>query len=62
MTQKLLIRNRNVFVQEEQILQPINQSINIFNVLGANWNPTDKKFQFSEFIQSKFASYMQSIP
>ena len=24
--------------------QSINQSINIFNVLGGNWDPTDKKF------------------
>jgi hypothetical protein len=25
-------------------MQSTNQSINIFNVLGGNWDPTDKKF------------------
>ena len=42
---------------------PVNQSINVFNVLGGNWDPTDRKeVQFSEFIQIRFVSYMQSIP
>ena len=36
----------------------VNQSINMFNVLGGNWDPTDKKF--SEFIQTTFASYAVS--
>ncbi len=32
----------------------INQSINIFNVLGGNWDPTDKKF-------SSVNSYRQDL-
>ena len=42
--------------------QSINQSINMFNDLGANWDPTDNKVQFSEFIQTRFASHTQSVP
>ena len=34
--------------------QSINQSINIFNVLGGNWDPTDKKF-------SSVNSYRQDL-
>ena len=37
-------------------------SINIFNVLGGNWDLTDKKFSSVKFIQTRLASYMQSIP
>jgi len=33
---------------------PINQSINVFNVLGGNWDPTDKKF-------SSVNSYRQDL-
>ena len=32
----------------------INQSINMFNVLGGNWDPTDKKF-------SSLNSYRQDV-
>ncbi len=32
----------------------LNQSINIFNVLGGNWDPTDKKF-------SSLNSYRQHL-
>ncbi len=42
--------------------QSVNESINNYNVLEGNWDLKDKKVQFSEFIQSKSASYMQSIP
>ena len=38
--------------------QSSNQSINKFDVLGCN----RQEVQFSEFRQTKFASYMQSIP
>ncbi len=34
--------------------QSINQSINIFNVLGGNWDPTDKRF-------SSVNSYRQDL-
>jgi hypothetical protein len=34
--------------------QSINQSINVFNVLGGNWDPTDKKF-------SSVTSYRQDL-
>ena len=37
----------------------IDYSINILAVLGGKWKPTDK--YFSESMQTKFASYMQSI-
>ena len=37
----------------------IDYSINILAVLGCKWKPTDK--YFSESMQTKFASYMQSI-
>ena len=40
----------------------INQSFNIFDVLGGNWNPTDKKFSSVYSKETRFASYMQSIP
>ncbi len=35
-------------------LHAINQSINVFNVLGGNWDPTDKKF-------SSVHSYRQDL-
>ena len=35
-------------------LETINQSINVFNVLGGNWDPTDKKF-------SSVNSYRQDL-
>ena len=34
--------------------QSINQSMNVFNVLGGNWDPTDKKF-------SSVNSYRQDL-
>ena len=33
----------------------VNQSINIFDVLGCNWDPTDKKF-------SSVNAYRQDLP
>ena len=42
--------------------KPDNQSINIFNVLGGQLGPNRQEVQFSELIQTRFASYMQSIP
>ena len=41
----------NVFTVHSQ---SINQSINVFNVLGGNWDPTDKKF-------SSVNSYRQNL-
>ena len=32
------------YPNEDSIHQSINQSINVFNALGGNWDPTDKKF------------------
>ncbi len=46
----------------QSIHQSINQSINIFYVLGGQLGPNRQEVQFSEFIQTRFASYMQSIP
>ncbi len=47
------ILNRSAWVgHAERML--INQSINIFNVLGGNWDPTDKKF-------SSVNSYRQDL-
>ncbi len=40
----------------------VNQLINMFDVLGGNWGPTDKKFTSMNFIQTRFAFYMQSVP
>jgi len=34
-------------VAETEQASIINQSINIFNVLGGNWDPTDKNKKFS---------------
>ncbi len=31
-------------LERKQLQGMINQSINVFNVLGGNWDPTDKKF------------------
>ena len=36
-------------------------SLSMFNVPGA-MGPNRQKLQFSEFMQSKFAAYMQNIP
>lgn len=48
----------------------INHSLNVFNVLGVRWDPTDNSVSFSEFIQAEVADmhvytyviYFTSIP
>jgi len=39
----------------------INQSINIFSVLGSSWDPTDNFSSVNSYSQN-FASCMQSVP
>ncbi len=41
-------------LRRSRVRTPINQLINIFNVLGGNWDPTDKKF-------SSVNSYRQDL-
>jgi len=42
--------------------QSINQSINVLKCPGRQLGPNRQEVQFSESIQTRFASYMQSIP
>ena len=49
-----------VLVMDLSNSQSINQYV--VNVLGRQLGPNRQEVQFSEFIQTRFASYMQSIP